>query len=418
MNRFSSNLIIKCVATLIVVVALVVWINSRWDTWFSNPPEPEYHTQQHPSRIVTTCTAHDNRIFSWVFGETPTSGEIEIILPDSHDTVTVKAVATLYESRSGKSVYYHAVVENLKPASEYRYRILHPKDTTLWKSFTTHTNKEKTQFIFAGDIQDNWSGISQPLFQAIDSLYPNAALYILAGDAIERPMDVHWNRWYAIMDHIVKKTPIIAAAGNHEYLKGLPPQLEERFFLTFPIYDKVNSGGNACAYVRMGCADFFILDSNKEFWTYPAQRCWLKKRMKQSDAKWKIVMLHHPIYSVRGRFNNILQRMAFNDVIKEYGASLVLQGHEHAYMRKITTDDAQNHTIPVYITSNSSPKNYHIKFTRHGQRHGENDRYYQVINVADDSLSIETYNSAHMLYDKIQITDSCGVKKVEEITLQ
>ncbi len=416
-SRKKNKKVVKHLIAWVVIIVLIAWVWSRWDIWFSNPPEPEYHSLQYPSRIVTTCTSAHNRIFSWVYGETPVKGELEIVLSEGGDTVKVEANSTLYQSRSGKLVYYHAEIDNLKPASEYCYRVLHPQDTTTWKTFKTYPDRKEIQFIFIGDIQDNVARISQSFFQEIDSLHPDVSLYLLGGDAIHRPMNICWDEWYSSMAHIAEKTPILATAGNHEYLKGLPPRLDERFYFTFPIYDRENSGDNACAYIEMGDVAFFILDSNKEFWTYPAQRNWLKSKMKHSNAKWKVVALHHPIYSVRGALNNILQRMAFNGVIKECGATLVLQGHEHAYMRKATVDGSKQ-TVPIYITSNSSPKNYCIEFTGDGQRYGGGDRYYQCIKASGDTLSIATYNSTHQLYDKIVVTDSCGKKVVEVVDVE
>lgn len=407
---------ITILAILLILTISALWIRSRWGVWFSNLPEPEYAAPEHPARIIITCRGESDgtRMFSWVYGSTPVSGTLEIVETDNTDTVKIPAEGTLFQSRSGKAVYYKASAENLKQSAGYKYRIIHPQDTTRWYEFRIPAPEEAVRFIFIGDIQDPMSGITRPLFHEIDSLHPDMTLYVLGGDVIERPMNSYWDYWYYTMEETAASTPVIAAAGNHEYLKGFPPELEERFYHTFPIFDRANSGDNACAQIRTGNVSFFILDSNKEFWTYPAQRRWLEHEMKQSDAKWKIVVLHHPIYSMRGRFNNILQRMAFNPIIKKYGAALVLQGHEHAYMRKAALDATGKYTVPVYVTSHSSPKNYRIGFSGGAQRYGGGDRYYQLVTVSGDTLNLETYNSAHQLYDKIIITDSCGVKKVEE----
>lgn len=403
-------------AVLTILIVLSLWIRSRWGVWFSNLPEPEYISPDRPTRIVMTCRGNcsDTRIISWVYGNKQTKGEAEIVNLDNNDTVRIQAVSIPFASRSGTAVYYNTTVENLKPATNYAYRIIHPQDTTRWYAFRVPASKEDTRFVFIGDIQDPMSGISRSLFHEIDSLYPNTTLYVLGGDVIERPMNNYWDYWYSTMEETITRIPVIAAAGNHEYLKGFPPELESRFYLTFPIFDLENCGGNACAHIKAGKAEFFIIDSNKEFWTYPAQRRWLKEKMSMSSARWKIVVLHHPIYSMRGKLNNILQRMAFNSIIKDYGAALVLQGHEHAYMRRATKSISGEYTIPVYITSHSSPKNYRIEFNGGAQKYGGGDRYYQMVTVSDDTLCIETYNSAHRLYDKILVTDSSGIKNVEE----
>lgn len=414
--KHRNKRIIKVLSILIILAVLAIWLKSRWGVWFSNLPEPEYTPPLHPARILITTGGENpgTRIFSWVYGNKPAEGSVEIANTQTGDTLEIPAEPALFKSRSGEAVYYKAVAAGLPP-STYTYRICHPGDTTENCTFTIQSPHETTRLIFIGDIQDIPGGNSGRLFHEIDSLYPDVTLYVLGGDVIERPMNSYWDYWYSTMREIAIKTPVVAAAGNHEYLKGFPPELEERFYHTFPIFDRENSGGNACACVSTGKAAFFIIDSNKEFWTYPAQRSWLKKKMNGSDAKWKIVVLHHPIYSMRGRLNNMLQRMAFNPVIKECGATLVLQGHEHAYMRRATVDKTGKYTTPIYITSHCSPKNYRIGFSGGAQRYGGGDRYYQYITISDDTLTVETYNSAHILYDKLQVTDSCGTARVKEL---
>lgn len=59
-----------------------------------------------------------------------------------------------------------------------------------------------------------------------------------------------------------------------------------------------------------------------------SQREWLKKTLKASDKKWKIVMFHHPVYSIKGKMNNLPVRWMFDSLLREYGVDLVLQGHE------------------------------------------------------------------------------------------
>ena len=50
-----------------------------------------------------------------------------------------------------------------------------------------------------------------------------------------------------------------------------------------------------------GPIQFFLLDSNREQ-PYPyTQRQWLKQQLGQNRARWKIVVLHHPLFSVRGK---------------------------------------------------------------------------------------------------------------------
>ncbi|MBV7609710.1 metallophosphoesterase family protein, partial [Escherichia coli] len=103
-----------------------------------------------------------------------------------------------------------------------------------------------------------------------------------------------------------------------------------------------------------------MLDSNREFFYLWSQKEWLEKELQTSDARWKIVVLHHPLYSVKGKYNNLAQKTIFNSLIQKYNVDLVLQGHEHAYARMTLHDEQGSATPPVYTVSHCSPKSYRI----------------------------------------------------------
>ena len=63
----------------------------------------------------------------------------------------------------------------------------------------------------------------------------------------------------------------------------------------------------------------FCLDSNREFFYLWTQKKWLEEQLKKSNARWKIVVLHHPLYSIKGSMNNLFQRTMFNPLVEEYG---------------------------------------------------------------------------------------------------
>ena len=152
-----------------------------------------------------------------------------------------------------------------------------------------------------------------------------------------------------------------------------------------------------------GPVQFFLLDTNREFFYLKTQRDWLEQELSASTARWKIVVLHHPLFSVRGK-NNLIQRWMFNDLIEEYGVDLVLQGHEHAYARMTRhTDDGQPVT-PVYTVSHCSPKNYRIKPDDRFDIITNTSRYYQTVDISGDTLTMKAYDvSGHTLCDSLQI---------------
>jgi 3',5'-cyclic AMP phosphodiesterase CpdA len=77
--------------------------------------------------------------------------------------------------------------------------------------------------------------------------------------------------------------------------------------------------------------EFFALDSTN---LDGGQIRWLDERLAASKADWKIVFLHHPLYS-SGRYRNSARahRVALEPVLTRHGVSAVFSGHEHIYQR-------------------------------------------------------------------------------------
>lgn len=112
-------------------------------------------------------------------------------------------------------------------------------------------------------------------------------------------------------------------AGNHEYSDaGISNYLG---YFSLP--------GNERWYdVRMGPVHFFMLDSDEALRNsadMAAQKAWLQPAMAASDAPFKVVAVHHPPYTSSARGPYAGMRWPF----REWGADLVLNGHDHYYER-------------------------------------------------------------------------------------
>ena len=123
------------------------------------------------------------------------------------------------------------------------------------------------------------------------------------------------------------------------------------------------------------------------------QRDWLKAQLEQSRARWKIVVLHHPLFSIRSRSRNLIQRWVFNDLLEDYGVDLVLQAHEHAYAR-MTAHEGGQAVTPKTITSS---------------------RFYQTVRISGDTLTLAAYEVYHhSLCDSLQIIKDKNNAKIIE----
>jgi len=77
--------------------------------------------------------------------------------------------------------------------------------------------------------------------------------------------------------------------------------------------------------------EFFAIDSTN---LDRAQMQWLDQRLGASKADWKIVYLHHPLYT-SGRYRNASRahRWALEPMLTRHRVDVVFSGHEHIYQR-------------------------------------------------------------------------------------
>ena len=386
---------------MLVVLGILCYV--RWEVWFGNVPEPPYSTPDKPQRILLTFGDEDmySRNVSRSCGETLQASFLE--LADENDTLHIEATGEVFESRSGKAAYYVARLRGLQAGCLYSYRVCTNGHYSSWHHFniSDHSN---ASFLYVGDVQDTIAGITNQLLREAFRHHPEAQFLVCGGDLTERPIDAYWQETFDGLDSIGQSVPLLNATGNHDYLKGLIYRLERRFSLVHSYYLDSMEGVNQVFTLRYKDVQLFVLDSNREFFYLFTQRAWLKRQLEKSTAKWKVVVLHHPLYSIRGKNNNLIQRWMFDNLIREYDVDLVLQGHEHAYARMTAHDDDEAET-PVYVVSHLSPKNYRIEFDERFDKFGSGSRYYQKVVADDEQLILTAYDAVtNALYDSLVIT--------------
>ena len=385
---------------VVALIALGCWMRSRWDVWFKNTVEKAYTVDTTPHRLLLTFGDENelSRNISWQADTVIKPSWLE--LATDSDTLQIKAYGEVFRSRSGQGAFYVARLRQLQAGKKYAYRAISGGKASAWYHFSTQTaDKDQVTFLYVGDVQDTIGGQANRFLRKALKHQPRTEFLVCGGDLTERPTDEYWGETFRDIDSICQTMPLITVTGNHDYLKGVFMKLERRFSLVFSYFLDSMVDENQVYTVNYGPIQFFLLDSNRELPYLLTQREWLRNQLEQSNARWKIVVLHHPLFSIKGKLNNSIQRWCFNDLIEEYGVDLVLQGHEHAYARM--THDGKT---PIYTISHCSPKNYRIHFSDKFDKYGISSRYYQVVNIHADTLTLsayEVYNNT--LYDSLRI---------------
>lgn len=90
-----------------------------------------------------------------------------------------------------------------------------------------------------------------------------------------------------------------------------------------------------------GPADFFYLDSSAPSLLGAGaleQLSWFENALASSTARWKIVAMHHPIYSSGLHGSSLARRELLEPIFVRHGVDLVFAGHDHHYERTLPID--------------------------------------------------------------------------------
>lgn len=212
-----------------------------------------------------------------------------------------------------------------------------------------------------------------------DNIYDNGEIWKVS-EVFEQP-------YHALLKRGVK---FRACLGNHDIrTDNGNPQVQ---YVGFNMQDRYYT-------FREGEVQFFALDTNGNA-NWDAQLVWLEQELQQSNARWKIVFGHHPIYASGTYGSDLTLIKTFSPLFKQYGVQLYINGHEHHYER----------TNPIEGTT--------YLVTGHGGAYlravGRSDwtaysvsRYgFSAIEVYGDRIEIKGIGTDHQVFDRGVITSA------------
>jgi hypothetical protein len=132
----------------------------------------------------------------------------------------------------------------------------------------------------------------------------------------------------------LERLPLLPCAGNHEYL-DMGPRLYRAFF-ELPRNGPPGIESDLVYHFRCGDAFFAVLDSTMAVYdrrSAERQANWLDAALRDTGARWKFVMFHHPVYPSHPWRDTPALREIWAPVFDKHHVDLVLQGHDHAYLR-------------------------------------------------------------------------------------
>lgn len=266
---------------------------------------------------------------------------LKIGRPDSDAVRIIGSSSTLIECPSvinDPVVERHRVsVAGLEPDTRYAYAIGDgsPRGWSPWRTMKTAPAAGRpTRFLYLGDAQTGLKGWGRLLTTA-HARHPEIDFVMIAGDLVDRGNErTNWDHFFLRAADVFERAPLMPCVGNHEYL-DMGPRLYRAFFET---PKNGPAGIDADLVYKFECGDAFmaVLDSTLAA-TSPAkariQAQWLDHALGQTQARWKFVVFHHPLYPSHPWRDVPALRDAWVPVIDKHHVDFVLQGHDHAYLR-------------------------------------------------------------------------------------
>ncbi len=257
-------------------------------------------------------------------------------------------------------------LSGLESGTKYCYRVGDAK-RGWWSDVgtleTAAGGDEKFTFFYMTDPQAQRPEHFERFDTVLDTasaLYPDGKFIVTAGDHVDMGGNVkHWKYLLNTADKLLN-LPLMPTTGNHEDEGAV---LTENFVLPNVPEQDLDSG--VYYSYDYNNVHFTVLNTNDDEGDKlgDAQIEWLKNDIKSSDAKWKIVVLHKALYSNGSHFDDGDVegfRKQLGTLLPYLGVDLVLQGHDHVYLR--TDAMAANAVIPSATTlSEYDGLEYYVK---------------------------------------------------------
>ncbi len=383
-----------------------------------------------PDQVVVSFGADPMRELTWSWRTAPGSGGSVVRCrvvgaSKTNEYQGVSEALTIPELLNDPTMIRHTVrVAGLSPGTTYEYMLGDGTSAGMsaWKSVRTApgTNSDVT-LLYMGDPQcglEKWG----KLLTDAHRRHPHASALLIAGDLVDRGNErTNWDHFFMRAAAVFDRLPLMPAIGNHEYLdRG--PWLYTSFF-ALPENGPVGIKPDLVYHYEIGDTFVAVLDSELAG-TDPKlarqQAEWLDARLSETERTWKLVMYHHPAYASHiDRENPEVQR-AWVPVFDKHHVDLVLQGHDHAYMRTYPMKGGVAVASPkegtVYVVAVSGDK-YYDQNTRGNAEIGyTNLSTYQTIEIqaGNSRLVYKSFDAAGREVDAFTIQKSRGPEAVAE----
>lgn len=314
---------------------------------------------------------------------------------DQPGVVRVSGESYLFNTLDIGTIRVHkATVDKMKPGTAYVYRVGDgTQHYSQQGSFTTAPERgNHTKFLVFGDSQASDIASFEKWGRSLDTAtaeHPDSEFLVHLGDMVDNGFkEQEWNWWFSEAQNQLMNTTAVTIVGNHE-VTGTKQNGDFLAHFNHPKNGLDNQKGTNYSF---DYKNMHISVLNSEY-DIEEQKDWLKADLADTDKQWKLVFFHRGPYA--SIYDTVSVRTAWTPVFDEYGVDLVMNGHDHIYLR---TYPLKNHEIvderegTTYIIPGSTGPKFYDLTERYFQAvvNDENMQMYSSVEVEGDVLTVTT----------------------------
>lgn len=269
----------------------------------------------------------------------------------SRDGENEESIAVVKAETGDSDYIYRAYITGLLPGGKYNYSVKTGNFESETYTFKTQKDSAEFNFIIVSDMQ----GQSKSDYSTWGNLIKAAAKrdydFILnLGDSVEDGKSIEqWNMLFDSADGIMENSSVINILGNQDKKNVLS-------YYTYGSSAETPTARENFSFT-VGNVHFTVLnsgDGDKDL--SKTQLKWLKSELSNNAGCFNIVCIHKAPYSNYNHANDseiIAIREQITPICEEYGANIVLSGHDHAFYR------SKIGSVTYFMSSSSGEKQHH-----------------------------------------------------------
>ncbi|HEY5587219.1 MAG TPA: metallophosphoesterase family protein [Ruminiclostridium sp.] len=334
---------------------------------------------------------------------------------DKTNIVRVTAQSHEVKTNSDKREIHKVELINLIPGTEYIYRVRNDKGGFSSQGVfkTAEQNLQKFTFVNITDTQGTTSKDYTLWKNTLDKAlgkFPDARFLLHTGDMEDSGQNIYqWDLFANAVKDELMNIPIAPVVGNHETINNNKTNPNAKNFTDrFDIYKEQNTGAPAGTVYSFdyGNAHIAVMNTQSGSTNLKKQADWLLSDMSKTHKLWKIVALHRGPYGATYDTTDI--RKAWVSVFDQLGIDLVLQGHDHNYVRSYPMKNnvkVKAGEGTVYVGGNTGGVKFYPRKLRPWQALDLQPytQMYVAVTVDNHKMTIGAYDVKNKLQDSFSL---------------